>query len=72
MFKGVRDKVEDIDYMKRNKAMGFSGTKKELKEQAVASRKKKEELLRNEEQYQKMKKTGASDEEIAKANPSLS
>lgn len=69
MFKGVRDKVEDIDYMKRNKAMGFTGTKKELKEQAVASRKKKEELLRNEDQYQKMKKSGASDEEIAKANP---
>lgn len=69
MFKGARDKIEDIDYMKRNKAMGFTGTKKELKEQAVASRKKKEDLLRNEDQYQKMKKAGATDEDIQKSNP---
>lgn len=69
MFKVARDKIEDIDYMKRNKAMGFAGTKKELKEQAVESRKKKTELLRTEEQYQKMKKAGATDADIAKANP---
>lgn len=69
MFKVARDKIEDIDYMKRNKAMGFKGTKKELKEQAVESRKKKTELLRTEEQYQKMKKSGASDADIARANP---
>ncbi len=69
MFKGVRDKVEDIDYMKRNKAMGFTGTKKELKEQTIASRKKKEDLLRNEDQYQRMKRSGATDEDIKKSNP---
>ncbi len=69
MFKSVRDKVEDIDYMKRNKAMGFKGTRQELKEQAVASRQKKVEVLKNEEQYQKMRRAGASDDDIRRANP---
>lgn len=69
MFKGVRDKMEDMDYVKRMRLMGDTRSKKDLREAAKDSRQKKEAILRTDDQYQRMKKAGASDDEIRKSNP---
>lgn len=71
MFKGVRDKMEDIDYAKRMRAMGDTRSSKDLKAAAKDSREKKEQVLRTNAQYQKMKAAGATDDDIAKSNPAF-
>jgi hypothetical protein len=69
MFKGVRDKMEDMDYVKRMRMMGDTRSKKDLREAAKDSRMKKEDVLRTNDQYERMKKAGATDDEIRKSNP---
>jgi hypothetical protein len=64
MFKGVRDKMEDMDYAKRMKALGSKKTPKELKEDAAAARGAKETALRAQDKMDRLKKLGASDQQI--------
>lgn len=71
MFKGVRDKMEDVDYVKRMKALGSTKSKKELKEDAVETRKAKTQVLRSQSEIDRLKDMGASDDEIKKSRPDL-
>lgn len=71
MFKGVRDKMEDMDYVKRMKALGSTKSKKELKEDAVETRKAKTQVLRSQEEIDRLKGMGASEDEIKKSRPDL-
>lgn len=67
MFKGVRDKMEDIDYIRRAKALGRTDTK-QIKADAVASRGAKEDALRAQDKIDRLKKMGANDREIAQSD----
>lgn len=71
MFKGVRDKMEDMDYVKRMKALGSTKSKKELKEDAVETRKAKTQVLRSQSEIDRLQKMGASEDEIKKSRPDL-
>jgi hypothetical protein len=64
MFKGARDKMEDLDYVKRMKALGSTKSNKELKVDAAASRGAKEDALRAQDKMDRLKKMGASDQQI--------
>lgn len=63
MFKGARDKMEDLDYMKKAKALGRTDTK-QIKADAVASRTAKEDALRAQDKVDRLKRLGANDDEI--------
>lgn len=65
MFKGARDKVKDIEYKQRSKLLDPSLTGKALNDKAVASRKAEEKVLRLQEQVDRLKKAGATKEQIA-------
>jgi hypothetical protein len=67
MFKGARDKMEDIDYVKRMKALGSTKTNKELKADAATSRGAKEDALRAQDKMDRLKKMGASDQQISQS-----
>lgn len=64
MFKGARDKMEDLDYVKRMKALGSTKTTKELRADAASSRGFKENALRSQDEINRLKKLGASDDQI--------
>lgn len=64
MFKGVRDKIEDLDYIKRNKALRPGAKMSELKADAVTSRTSKEDALRAQSQIDRLRRLGANDTEI--------
>ena len=64
MFKGVRDKIEDLDYIKRNKALRPNAKMSELKADAVTSRTSKENALRAQSQIDRLRRLGANDTEI--------
>ena len=68
MFKGARDKMEDIDYVKRMKALGSTKSNKELKADAAASRGAKEDALRAQDKIARLKKLGASDQQISQSD----
>lgn len=63
MFKGARDKMEDLDYMKRAKALGRTDTK-QIKADAVASRTAKEDALRAQDKIDRLKRLGANQDQI--------
>jgi hypothetical protein len=65
MFKGVRNKMEDLDYTKRMKALGSTKTDKELKADSQKQRGYKESALRSQEGVDRLKKLGATDDQIA-------
>lgn len=67
MFKGVRDKMEDLDYIKRAKALGRTDMK-QIKADAVASRGAKEDALRAQDKVDRLKRMGANDREIAQSD----
>jgi hypothetical protein len=64
MFKGVRDKIEDIDYAKRMKALGSKKSDKELKADSQTQRGHKEDALRAQDQVDRLKRMGATDDQI--------
>ena len=64
MFKGVRDKIEDMDYIKRARALGDKRDKKDIKADAVASRGAKEDALRAQDKIDRLKKLGANEAQI--------
>lgn len=64
MFKGVKDKMADIDYAKRMKAMGDVRDKKELKQESAKQRAAGQEVLRSQEKLDKFKQMGASEDQI--------
>lgn len=64
MFKGARDKIEDLSYIQRQKAMGSTKSTKELKLDAAASRGAKEDVLRSKDQLDRLRKMGASDQSL--------
>jgi hypothetical protein len=64
MFKGARDKIEDLSYIQRQKAMGSTKSTKELKIDAAASRGAKEDVLRSKDQLNRLRKMGASDQAL--------
>lgn len=64
MFKGVKDKMADIDYAKRMKAMGDVRDKKELKQESAKQRAAGQEVLRSQEKLDKFKQMGATDEQL--------
>lgn len=64
MFKGVRDKIEDIDYAKRMKALGSKKSDKDLKADSQAQRGHKEDALRAQDKIDRLKKMGATDDQI--------
>lgn len=67
MFKGARDKIEDLDYIKRAKLLGRTDMK-QIKADAVASRGAKEDALRAQDKIDRLKKYGANDREIANSD----
>ena len=64
MFKGARDKKEDIEYKQRMKALGDTRTDPQLKQAAKDAREAKEAVLRAQQGVDKLKKLGASDKQI--------
>jgi hypothetical protein len=64
MFKGIRNKMEDIDYAKRMKALGSTKNDKELKADSKAQRGAKLDALRSQEDIDRLKKMGATDAQI--------
>lgn len=68
MFKGVRNKMEDIDYAKRMKALGSTKSDKELRADSKTQRGYKETALRSQEDIDRLKKLGATDDQIAKSD----
>ncbi len=71
MFKGVRNKMEDIDFAKRMKAQGDTRTPKQLKEAAAQRREGSNEIARAQSKIDRLKKMGISDDEIQQNNPEL-
>jgi hypothetical protein len=65
MFKGVRNKIEDLDYTKRMKALGSGKTDKELRADSQKQRGYKENALRSQEGVDRLKRMGATDDQIA-------
>ncbi len=64
MFKGVRDKIEDLDYIKKGKLLNPNAKTKDLKADAVVSRTSRQDALRAQDKIDRLKKYGASDAEI--------
>lgn len=64
MFKGARDKKEDIEYKQRMKALGDTRKDPELKQAAKDAREAKEAVLRAQAGVDKLKKLGATDKQI--------
>lgn len=64
MFKGARNKMEDLDYAKRMKALGSDKTPKQLREDAKERRGAKESALRAGDDIARLRKMGASEEQI--------
>lgn len=65
MFKGVRNKMEDYDYTKRMKALGSTKTDKQLRADSQQQRGAKLDALRSQADIDRLKKLGASDDQIA-------
>ena len=65
MFKGVRNKVEDIDYAKRMKALGSTKSSSELKDDSKKQRAAKMDALRAQSDIDRLKKMGANDDQIS-------
>ena len=65
MFKGARDKMEDLDYVKRMKALGSTKSNKDLRADAAEQRGHKESALRAQDDIDRLKRMGASDDQIA-------
>lgn len=68
MFKGARDKMEDLDYVKRMKALGSTKSTKELREDAKIQRGHKENVLRAQDDIDRLKRMGANDDQINKSD----
>ena len=68
MFKSVRNKMEDIDYSKRMKALGSTKSSKELKEDSQKQRGAKLDALRAQDEMDRLKKMGATDDQISKSD----
>lgn len=68
MFKGARDKKEDIEFKQRMKAQGDTRTDKQLMKAAKESRGAKETVLRSQQDVDKLKRLGATDDEIQKSD----
>lgn len=64
MFKGARNKMEDLDYVKRMKALGSTKDTKELRKDAAERRTAKESALRAGDDIARLRKMGASEEQI--------
>jgi hypothetical protein len=71
MFKGVRDKQSDYDYVKRMKAQGDGRTDKELLKASKQKRTDERTALRSQEEIDRLKKMGASEDDIRKNKPEL-
>ncbi len=71
MFKGVRQKQEDIDFAKRMKAQGDTRSKKELYAASKQRREGAADVSRAQEKIDRLKAMGVSDEEIKQNNPEL-
>jgi hypothetical protein len=64
MFKGVRDKQADYDYVKRMKALGSGKSDKDLMADSKAQRGANRDALRAQSDIDRLKKMGASDDQI--------
>ena len=64
MFKGVRDKQADYDYVKRMKALGSGKSDKDLMDDSKAQRGANRDALRAQSDIDRLKKMGASDDQI--------
>jgi hypothetical protein len=68
MFKGARDKIEDLDYIRRNRALGVSKKDKtdaQLREDSKTQRGHKEVALRAQDEIDRLRsKYGATDAQI--------
>lgn len=71
MFKGARDKQADYDYVKRMKAQGDGRTDKELLKASKQKRTDERTALRSQDEINRLKKMGASEEDIKKNKPEL-
>ena len=71
MFKGVRNKMEDIDFAKRMKAQGDTRSKKELYDASAQRREGAADVSRAQVKIDRLKAMGVSDEEIKQNNPEL-
>ena len=68
MFKGVRNKIEDLDYTKRMKALGSTKSDKDLKADSQKQRGYKESALRSQDDVDRLKKLGATDDQISQSS----
>jgi hypothetical protein len=71
MFKGVRNKVDDLDYMKRMRAQGDTRSDKELKAAAKQKRADERTALKAQDEIDRLKKMGVSEDDIRKNKPAL-
>ncbi len=68
MFKGARDKRDDYDYVKRMKALGSDKSDKDLMKDAKTQRGARNDALRAQGEMDRLKKMGATDDQIAKSD----
>ena len=71
MFKGVRNKMEDIDFAKKMKAQGDTRSKKELYAASAQRREGASDIARAQSKIDRLKAMGISDDEIKRNNPEL-
>jgi hypothetical protein len=71
MFKGARDKMGDYDYTKRMRAMGDTRSDKELRSASKQKRSDEKTALRAQDEIDRLKKMGASEEDIKRNKPEL-
>ena len=71
MFKGARNKMEDLDFIKRMRAQGDTRSDKDLRSASRQKRADERTALRSQAEIDRLKKMGASEEDIKRNKPEL-
>ena len=71
MFKGARDKMDRLDFVKQMRAQGDTRDSKELNKVAKQRQKDERVALRAQSDIDRLKKMGVSEEDIKKNRPEL-
>ncbi len=71
MFKGARDKMDRLDFVKQMKAQGDTRSSSELNKVAKQKQKDERTALKSQEEIDRLKKMGVSEEDIKRNKPEL-
>ncbi len=71
MFKGARDKMDRLDFVKQMRAQGDTRSSSELNKVAKQKQKDERTALKSQEEIDRLKKMGVSEEDIKRNKPEL-